>query len=72
MIDELGNYLGVPLVYDKLCNSMFDLLVNKIRVKLAQWKASCLSLASRIILAQSVLAAIWTYFMQTMRLPTGV
>ncbi|KAL4273826.1 hypothetical protein GQ457_13G020550 [Hibiscus cannabinus] len=42
------------------------------KAKLNGWTASSLSLAGRVTLASSVLAAIPTFFMQTMRLPIRV
>ncbi|KAA3463577.1 LINE-1 reverse transcriptase isogeny [Gossypium australe] len=71
-VQNLGMYLGVPLLHDRVTKNTLDFVVDKIRRKLNSWDARNLSFAGRITLAQSVLLSIPTYFMQTMKIPQGV
>ncbi|GAU48100.1 hypothetical protein TSUD_133200 [Trifolium subterraneum] len=48
-------YLGVPMFKGKPKTSHFQFIVDKIRLKLASWKASLLSIAGRIQLVKSVI-----------------
>ncbi|KAA3453866.1 reverse transcriptase [Gossypium australe] len=71
-VQNLGNYLGVPLLHDRVTKNTLNFIVDKIRRKLQSWDARKLAVAGRITLAQSVLLSIPTYFMQTMMIPKGV
>lgn len=68
----MGKYLGIPSIHGRLKNDSFVDLISKVQGRLAGWKTKTLSLAGRIVLAQSVLAAIPYYSMQTTLLPIGV
>lgn len=65
----MGVYLGVPMVYGRVTKSTFHHLLDKVRARLARWKANSLSLAGRITLAQSVLNSILFYTMQVAKIP---
>lgn len=69
---SLGKYLGMPMVHGKATVSIFSFIIDKIRDKLAGWKASHLSLAGRGTLAMSVLCSLGSYFMQACNLPTPI
>ncbi|KAA3473450.1 LINE-1 reverse transcriptase isogeny [Gossypium australe] len=71
-VQNLGMYLGVPLLHDRVTKNTLNFVVDKIRRKLHSWDARKLSFAGRITLAQSVLLSIPTYFMQTIMIPKGV
>ncbi|KAA3487341.1 reverse transcriptase [Gossypium australe] len=71
-VQNLGTYLGVPLLHDRVTKTTLNFVVEKIRRKLHSWDARKLSIAGRIALAQSVLLSIPSYFMQTMMIPKGV
>ncbi|KAA3482563.1 LINE-type retrotransposon LIb DNA [Gossypium australe] len=71
-VQNLGTYLGVPLLHKRVTKSTLNFVVDKIRRKLQSWDARKLSFAGRITLAQSVLISIPNYFMQTMMIPKGV
>ncbi|KAA3478765.1 Retrovirus-related Pol polyprotein LINE-1 [Gossypium australe] len=71
-VQNLGNYLGVPLLHDRVTKNTLNFVVDRIRRKLQSWDARKLSFAGRITLAQSVLLSIPTYFMQTMMISKGV
>ncbi|KAH1089937.1 hypothetical protein J1N35_017194 [Gossypium stocksii] len=70
-VTNLGNYLGVPLLHDKVTSSTLSFVVERVRNKLSSWDARQLSLAGRVTLSQSVLLSIPSYFMQTMMIPKG-
>ncbi|KAA3470370.1 Retrovirus-related Pol polyprotein LINE-1 [Gossypium australe] len=71
-VQNLGTYLGVPLLHDRVTNSTISFVVEKVRRKLKNWDVRKLSIARRITLAQSVLLSILNYFMQLMLIPKGV
>jgi ribonuclease HI len=66
---SLGNYLGVPALGRAPRVQDFQYLVEKVKNRLAGWKAKQLSLAGRITLAKSVIQAIPTYPMMSMSIP---
>lgn len=69
---DLGRYLGVPSVHGRVTPSMFSHLIERTEAKLEGWRTRYLSLAGKMILAQSVLSAIPFYSMQTSYLPLGL
>ena len=69
---DLGKYLGVPLWHNRVSKQMYGGIIEKVKSHLSGWNASTLSLAGRITLAQSVLAAIPLYSMQTVMLPAAI
>ncbi|KAL4353784.1 hypothetical protein GQ457_06G020480 [Hibiscus cannabinus] len=71
-VNDLGKYLGVPLLHSRVKKATFGYLIEKVRNRLSHWEVGSLSLAGRITLARSVLHAIPNYTMQTMWLPKGV
>ena len=50
----LGSYLGLPLCMDPL-EIFWSSLIDKIHLKLARWKGSLLSWASKVIALKSIL-----------------
>ena len=72
MIDNLGKYLGVPLLYNQISKQTYQNIIEKVDQRLSGWNASHLSLAGRITLAQLVLQAIPVYAMQTINLPRSI
>ncbi|GMJ04403.1 hypothetical protein like AT3G24255 [Hibiscus trionum] len=72
LVDDLGFYLGVPLLHKRVTSATYRFLIDKVESRLAGLKARTLSLAGRITLAKAVLQAIPTYVMQTTWLPKGV
>ncbi|CAN1190816.1 Putative ribonuclease H protein At1g65750, partial [Linum perenne] len=69
LTQNLGRYLGVPILHDRVTTRTYQDILDRIDTKLAGWKAKSLSLVGPVTLAQSVLAAIPTYVMQTVVLP---
>ncbi|GLT63048.1 hypothetical protein SLA2020_356420 [Shorea laevis] len=70
--DDLGTYLGIPILAKKASKGKCQFIIDRVRAKLAGWKSRFLSLAGRVTLTSSVLAAIPNYYMQTMLLPASV
>ncbi|GKV15306.1 hypothetical protein SLEP1_g26102 [Rubroshorea leprosula] len=70
--DDLGKYLGIPISAQKLNKSKWQFVVDKVQGKLASWKSKFLSFASRTTLANSVLASIPNYYMQSSFLPASI
>ncbi|MCH88382.1 ribonuclease H, partial [Trifolium medium] len=68
-VSNIGKYLGVPALGRSPRRNDFQYLVEKVKAKLAGWKAQQLSLAGRITLAKSVIQAIPIYPMLSMRIP---
>ncbi|KAK5835835.1 hypothetical protein PVK06_011547 [Gossypium arboreum] len=71
-VQNLGTYLGVPFLHDRVSKNTLNFVVDKIRRKLQSWDARKLSFAGRITLGQSVLLSIPNYFMQSLMIPKGV
>lgn len=66
-----GITLGVPALGRAPRRSDFCYLIERVKKKLAGWKATQLSLTGRITLAKSVLEAMPIYPMMTVQLPSA-
>lgn len=71
-VEDLGKYLGVPSIHGRLMKATYSDLIDRIQGKLAGWKSRTLTMAGRIVLAQSVLSSMPYYTMQSTFLPKGV
>lgn len=69
---DLGVYLGAPMLHQRLSKHSFTFVLDKMRRKLSGWKASKLSFAGRVTLAQSSLANIPGYVVQSTPIPASV
>lgn len=69
---DLGRYLSVPVLHNRITKETYSYLVDKVHSRLAGWKAKQLSMAGQITLIRSVLALIPTYTMQTIHLPASI
>ena len=67
-------YLGLPLAEGRLCARDWQPVMAKIEARFGGWQARFLSRGGRLVLLQSVLAAIRMpeYFMAIFRMPEGV
>jgi hypothetical protein len=68
--NNFGKYLGVPIITDARDKKAFEFIIEKVRDKLAGWKAKTLSMAGRCTLINSVSSAIPTHVMQCCLLPS--
>lgn len=69
---NLGTYLGVKLVHGKVPRDQYNFILDRMKAKLASWKAKSLSLAGRNVLIKSVLSSIPVYNMQSQLLPAHI
>lgn len=65
-------YLGAPMLHQRLARHQFTFVLDKMRKKLSGWKASFLSFAGRVALAQSSLASIPGYVLQATPVPLSI
>ncbi|CAL8126109.1 unnamed protein product [Prunus armeniaca] len=68
LTDNLGKYLGMPILHHPVNKSTYYRIVEKVHNRLATWKSKCLSMAGRITLIQAVTSSIPIYAMQTTKL----
>ena len=66
---NLGKYLDFPIKHCGASNQDFNFVLDKVKKKLAGWKANLLSLAGRSVLIQASTSAIPAYVMQCNYLP---
>ncbi|KAE8670535.1 hypothetical protein F3Y22_tig00112127pilonHSYRG00086 [Hibiscus syriacus] len=71
-LDCLGKYLGILVLHRRTKCSNYDFILDKIRNRISGWAARFLTMAGRIVLANSTLLAILVYFMQPTMLPKRV
>lgn len=72
VLDNLGKYLGVPVLQKRVTKSTFAYILDGMKKKLSNWKADMLSLAGRRVMVQSILATMPVYTMQVISLPVSV
>lgn len=71
-VHDLGHYLRVSLLHQRIIKGALSFLVDRVRRKLSSWEAKKLSFAGRVTLAQSVLLSIPSYLMQSLMVSKGV
>ncbi|KAG6421923.1 hypothetical protein SASPL_118483 [Salvia splendens] len=72
VVDNLGMYLGIPLLHGRVTGANFMYITDKVQRRLNRWSAASLSMARRVTLAKAILSAIPTYCMQVVRLHANV
>ena len=73
IFDNLGTYLGFPLVHGRIKKENFKAMVNKIQNKLSGWKANLLSFVAGTTCIQYVSSTkIPNYVMQTTKFPSYI
>lgn len=70
--DDLGWYLGTQLVHHRHDKVLCNHLIKRYKKKMNGWKAKCLSLAGRIMLANSIITILPVFQMQAALIPTVV
>ena len=63
-IPNLGKYLGIPIKHPGSSSQDYNFILDRVKQKLASWKANMLSLAGCFVLIQASLATIPAYVMQ--------
>ncbi|KAK9991109.1 hypothetical protein SO802_026094 [Lithocarpus litseifolius] len=66
---SLGKYLRIPIRHPRSSSHEYNFVLDRVKQKLAGWKASMLSFAGRAILIQAFSTAIPSYVMQCAKLP---
>ena len=61
---NLGKYLGIPVKHPNSSTQEFNFILDRVKGKLAGWKANLLSLVGRAVLVQSSTSTIPSYAMQ--------
>ena len=69
---NLGKYLGFPLKHSGDCNHDFGFVLDRVKRKLAGWKANLLSMASRLVLIHASSSTVLNYAMQYVDLPSKI
>ena len=69
---SLRKYLGFPIRHTGSSSQYFNFILDRVKNKLAGWKANLLSLASRTVLIQASSSAIPAYVMQCTQLPVRI
>lgn len=67
--DDLGKYLGVPIIHDRVSRRSFQFIMEKVDKRLSNWKANTLSFAGRLTLTKTIIQALPTYVMQSALIP---
>ncbi|KAK0605740.1 hypothetical protein LWI29_030217 [Acer saccharum] len=70
--NDLGNYLGVPLIHGRITKGTYAEIVEKTHKRLASWKSASLSFVGRCTLIKAVTSAIPVYAMQSIKLPLEI
>ena len=66
---NLGMHLEIPLVNKRINKNTFSYIVKRVEDKLSSWRANCLSMARRVVLAKSIIASLPVYAMQVNFIP---
>ncbi|CAL8098739.1 unnamed protein product [Prunus armeniaca] len=69
LTNNLGRYLGMPMLDSRVMKGTFMGIVDKMHKRLASWKSNLLSFAGQTTLIQAVMSAMHVYAMQTAKLP---
>lgn len=67
--NDLGKYLGVPIIHNRVNRRSFQFILDKVDQRLSNWKANSLSMAGRLTLTKSVIQSLPTYVMQSAFVP---
>lgn len=69
---NIGKYLGIPIKHPSSSSLDFNFILDRVKNKLAGWKANLLSLAGRAVLIQASSSTILAYVMQCNLLLTRI
>ena len=69
---DFGKYFGTPILTDWCNKRVYNFIIDKLRARLASWKANTLSFASCLNLIYSMTTALPTHIMQCTPLNTKV
>ena len=63
--NNLGRYLGVPLIYGRITKETYKYIIERVDKRLKDCSSRRLSMAGRLMLNQTVLSVILSFTMQT-------
>jgi len=66
---DLGKYLGMPILHKRINKDTFGEVLERVSSKLAGWKGRTLSLVGRLTLTKAVLNSVPVHTMSTIKLP---
>lgn len=69
---NLGRYLGFPLLHQGRNGDVFNFMIEKIQNRLTGWQSKLLSKAGKLVLVKSAASPIADYYMQCHALPIKV
>ena len=69
---DFGNYIGTHILIDRRNKRVYNFIIDKLRARLASWKANSLSFVGCLTLINFVTIALPTHIMQCTLLPTEV
>ena len=69
---NLGKYLGIPIKHPGATSQDYNFILDRVKNKLAGWKANLLSPAGRAVLIQASSSTIPAYVMQCSLLPNRI
>ena len=69
---NIGKYLGFPIVHRGASTRQYNFIAEKFMNKLVGWKAKFLSFVGQAVLIKSVMSAIPNHVMQWMALPVHI
>ena len=69
---NLGKYLGIPIKHPSPSSQDFNFVLERVKQKLAGWKANLLSLAGRSVLVKHVSSTIPNNVMHCAHLPNKI
>ncbi|CAL8098742.1 unnamed protein product [Prunus armeniaca] len=72
LTNNLGKYLGMPLLHSRVTKTTYKNLVDKVHARLASWKSRVLFSIGRATLIQAVTSVIPVFAMQTAKLPMSI
>lgn len=70
--NNLGKYLGVPVLHSRISFSTYSYLLENIQERLLGWKTENLLMAGRVTLCKSVILALPLYTMQFIAFPKAI
>ena len=70
--NNLGRYLGFPILHKGRNGNAYNFVIERVQDKLAGWKARVLSPAGKRVLINSASTPIMEYYMQCCALPAKV
>lgn len=69
MTNDLGKYLGVLILHEKVNCRSFQFILDKVDQRLNNWKSKVLPFAGWVTLTKSVIQALPSYVMQVTFIP---